>query len=67
MSQAKRRDDIDLFVEDLLARPDRAEELKRMLRDRLGAPMTTNGRRTHLKVVSETTNDPDSLWDNVPI
>ncbi|MCV2871671.1 hypothetical protein OEZ71_05130 [Defluviimonas sp. WL0050] len=67
MSQAKRRDDIDLFVDDLLARPERAEELKRMLRDRLGAPIPPFGRRPHLKVVSETANDPDSLWDNVPV
>lgn len=67
MSQAKRRDDIDLFVEDLLARPERAEELKRALRDRLGAPVPATGRRSHLRVVSDTASDPDSLWDNVPV
>ncbi|MGB3316316.1 MAG: hypothetical protein WBB85_18095 [Albidovulum sp.] len=67
MSQAKRHDDIDVFVEDLLARPDRAEELKRMLRDRLGAPLSTPARRAHLKVVVDTASDPDSLWDNVPV
>ena len=67
MSQAKRRDDIDAFVDDLLAMPDRAEELKRMLRDRLGAPMSTTERRAHLRVVHHTESDPDSLWDNVPV
>ncbi len=67
MNQAKRHDDIDVFVEDLLARPDRAEELKRMLRDRLGAPLEKSERRAHLRVVRETASDPDSLWDNVPV
>ncbi len=67
MSQAKRRDDIDVFVDDLLATPDRAEELKRILRDQLGAPLSDTGRRAHLKVVRDAKNDPDSLWDNVPV
>lgn len=67
MSQAKRRDEIDVFVEDLLARPERAEELKRVLRGRLGTPVSTTQRRAHLRVVDTSGSDPDSLWDNMPV
>ena len=58
MSQAKRRDDIDMIVDDILARPDRAEELKRMLRDRLGVPANQSARRASLRVVQASANDP---------
>ncbi|MDW4549955.1 hypothetical protein R5H32_11375 [Defluviimonas sp. D31] len=64
MSQAKRRDEIDLIVDDILAKPERAEELKRLLRDRLGAPAEI--RQSRLRVVVSN-DDPDSLWDNMPI
>jgi hypothetical protein len=64
MSQAHRRDDIDMIVDDILARPERAEELKRILRDRLGTP--ANSRKAQFKVVVSN-DDPDSLWDNVPV
>lgn len=64
MSQAKRRDEIDVIVDDILARPDRAEELKRLLRDRLGQP--ANVQKARFRVVASN-SDPDSLWDNVPV
>ncbi len=66
MSQAKRRDEIDVIVDDIIAKPERAEELKRLLRDRCMAPVAAAGRRAHLTVVHPG-SDPDSLWDNVPI
>ena len=40
MSQPQRRDEIDLFVDDLLANPDRAEELKGKLRQTFGETAT---------------------------
>lgn len=66
MNQAKRRDEIDVIVDDLLASPERAEELKVRLRDRLGAQGWESGRFARLRVVSNA-DDPDSLWDNVPV
>lgn len=67
MSQAKLRDEIDMILDDLLARPDRAEELKRKLRDTLETTGFRRTRHAHLKVVTDSVNDPDSLWDNMPV
>ena len=67
MSQPQRRDEIDLFVDDLLANPHRAEELKGMLRQTFGDRRTTpEKRRAQLRLLT-LCNDAEALWDNVPL
>lgn len=70
MSQPQRRDEIDLFVDDLLADPDRAEELKGKLRQTFGETATDRTtpekRRAQLRLLT-LCNDAESLWDNVPL
>jgi len=70
MSQTQRRDEIDLFVDDLLANPDRAEELKGKLRQAFGdaetGRMTPEKRRAQLRLLT-LCNDAEALWDNVPL
>ena len=52
-----RTDEIGGMIDDVLADPSRAEELKRILRSRLRAVERT---------AEEATDDPD-LWENVPV
>lgn len=66
MSQTQRRDEIDLFVDDLLANPDRAEELKGRLRRTFGEDATPEKRRAQLRLLT-LCNDAEALWDNVPV
>lgn len=66
MNQVDRRDEIDLFVDQLLADPARAEELKGKLRDRLGGPETPARRRARLRLIP-VCGDAEGLWNNVPV
>lgn len=66
MSQTLRRDEIDLFVDDLLANPERAEELKGRLRDSFGKAMTPEQRRAQLRLLT-LCGDAEGMWDNVPV
>ncbi|MEI2807580.1 hypothetical protein [Albidovulum sp.] len=66
MGQTQRRDEIDLFVDDLLANPERAEELKGKLRETFGDKATPEQRRAQLRLLT-LCNDADALWDNVPL
>lgn len=65
-SEARRRDEIDAIVDDILAAPERAEELKRLLRARLARLETAHG-RPRLRLVKDDRGDPDTFWDNVPV
>lgn len=67
MNQTQRRDEIDLFVDDLLANPARAEELKSKLRRTFGdAPSSPEQRRAQLRLLT-LCGDADGEWNNVPI
>jgi hypothetical protein len=66
MSLTQRRDEIDLFVDDLLANPNRAEELKGKLRETFGDAATPEKRRAQLRLLT-LCSDADGLWDNVPL
>lgn len=70
MSQPQRRDEIDLFVDDLLANPDRAEELKGKLRQTFGDAdadrVAPEKRRAQLRLLT-LCNDAEGFWDNVPV
>ena len=66
MGRTQRRDEIDLFVDDLLANPDRAEELKGKLRQTFGTEATPEKRRAQLRLLT-LCNDAEALWDNVPL
>ena len=66
MSQTQRRDEIDLFVDNLLANPDSAEELKGRLRQTFGETATPEKRRAQLRLLT-LCNDADNFWDNVPL
>ncbi|WP_415183176.1 hypothetical protein [Phaeovulum sp.] len=66
MSQTNRRDEIDLFVDDLLANPARAEELKSKLRYSLGDPEAPAQRRARRHLIT-VCGDAESLWDNMPV
>ncbi|WP_347310870.1 hypothetical protein [Defluviimonas sp. SAOS-178_SWC] len=66
MSQTQRRDEIDLFVDDLLANPERAEELKGQLRHKFGDAVSPEQRRAQLRLLT-LCNDAEAMWDNVPV
>ncbi|MGB3177927.1 MAG: hypothetical protein WBC68_16605 [Albidovulum sp.] len=66
MTQAKRRDEIDMIVDDILASPERVEEWKARLRDRLDSSSKPTRPATTLKIV-HSAEDPESLWDNLPV
>lgn len=56
------QDDVDRLVDTLLAEPDRADDIKNLLRNRLGVE-----RVVHLKAVRSVSEDLDDMWDNVPV
>lgn len=66
MSQTQRRDEFDQYVDDLLASPDRAEELKRKLRRTFGDQATPAKRRAQIRLLT-ICSDAEALWDNVPL
>ncbi len=66
MGQTQRRDEIDRFVDDLLADPQRADELKGRLRQTFGERATPEQRRAQLRLLT-LCNDAEALWDNVPL
>lgn len=53
-------DPINWFAKEILRNPERLDDLKSQLMNRL------DGRRTRATVVPDT-NDPEDLWDNVPV
>lgn len=68
MNHMPHRDDIDRIVEELLANPGRAEELKGHLRHglprrRLATDDRALGHPAHRRALA----DLDDLWDNVPV
>ena len=58
------RDDIDVIVDRILARPDRADELKSALRDRMRNRKLHSGDRAKATVKSI---EAEAFWDNVPV
>lgn len=63
---ALREDDVDMLVDTLLAEPDRADDIKNMLRRRLGVEGRAQP-RSPLSLVSTKTDEIDEMWDNVPV
>lgn len=63
MIHVPNRDEIDIIVDDILANPTRAEELKGRLRHRLPAEPRATGHLAHRRALA----DLDDLWDNVPV
>ncbi len=55
-------DAIDRFAEDLQRQPHRSEDLKRAFRERFGH--WTGAPRA---VATPVDDDPEDLWDNVPV
>lgn len=68
MASSKLRQTIDTIVGDIIANPNRAEELKRILQHRIeGADYTVPPRR-HVSGHSASHDyEFDSMWDNVPV
>jgi len=66
MNHMPRRDEIDRIVDDILANPARAEELKGRLRNSVPRPVMDDrvpGHPAHRRALA----DLDDLWDNVPV
>jgi hypothetical protein len=66
MRQAFRGDEVDRIVETLLAHPERASELKTLLRNRIENPSVVQ----FAPVADPLTlpiEDADDMWDNVPV
>lgn len=61
-----KNDFVDAFVEEAIRHPERAEEIKQALRDRLSGGARP---RPRLKAVQEVPDqaEAEDLWDNVPI
>lgn len=66
MRQANREDDVDTMVDSLLADPNRADDIKSMLRQRLAEDGVVPLRSVP-KAVSAISDDLDDMWDNVPV
>jgi hypothetical protein len=64
MPISKNRDDIDVIVDRILASPDRADELKATLRNRMGITRSGYSDKGPSRFAP---NDAESLWDNVPV
>lgn len=63
---ATRDDDIDTLVDTLLAQPERAADIKTILRRKMAA----DGRAKSgpfLTLVPVRADDADDMWDNVPV
>jgi len=58
--------DIDAIIDDVISHPERAQQLKRALRDQLQRRAPIPARRPHL-VSDEPEDDACDLWDNVPV
>ena len=69
MNQMQRRDEIDLFVDDLLANPGRANELKSKLRETFGDTVTSpKQRRAQLRLLTLCSDaGAGDEWNNVPV
>ncbi|WP_413720082.1 hypothetical protein [Silicimonas sp. MF1-12-2] len=66
MRQAKWEDEMDRIVETLIAHPERAPELKALLRARFENPSVV--RISPVRVVPVPQPDEaDDMWDNVPV
>lgn len=61
---AKATDPIDRFAEEILRHPDRAEDLKRALRDSMGRGAVHRIQPDRRPLAED---EPDELWDNVPV
>ncbi|MDJ1016977.1 MAG: hypothetical protein QNJ35_10730 [Paracoccaceae bacterium] len=69
VTKPEARDDVDVIIDTLLAEPERAEDLKTMLRHKMAAPEVVAV--AHAKPVSkpdiDAQDDVEDLWDNVPV
>ena len=63
MSQSQPRDEIDLFVDKLLAHPEKAEAVKLRLQDRFGDSVANGDMRAALRLMT-LCGDAEGLWDN---
>ena len=68
--RASDADDVDALVEALVAHPERADDVKALLRRKLAAPDVVRVLMPE-KAITDTPKDiddsEDDLWDNVPI
>lgn len=67
MNHMPRRDDIDKIVDDILANPARAEELKGRLRNRVLPRLAMDDRMQGHVAHRRALADLDDFWDNVPV
>lgn len=61
-----RTDDVDRIVDSLLADPDRAEDVKSLLRRRLMDPGPVRFKPVVIPR-SQASEDVEDMWDNVPV
>lgn len=62
-------DFVDRLIDQVVADPDRIDDVKTLLRHKMAAPEALNvvsDARAH-SVADATEDDVDDLWDNVPI
>ena len=64
VSSAANQDAIDWFTEEVTRNPARADELKRVLRDKIGLKPEQTGVALPWRRPAE---DPEDYWDNVPV
>ena len=58
-------DDIDRFAEELQRHPERADDLKQALREKIGISVPVH--RLEPKRSPLDSGEPEDFWDNVPI
>lgn len=64
------RDDIDRIVDELVANPDRAGDLKKMLRHKIQEPQKISVLRAGQKEPQQSgpaATEQDDFWDNFPV
>lgn len=57
-------DPVDVFAQQILRHPERADDLKNGFRQRIG--LTTKARGSETRTAVDT-SDAEDLWDNVPV
>lgn len=65
-SKSRHTDDIGVYVDEAIRNPERAEDIKAALRQRLEMPSIHRLRRTAERTESAYA-DAEEFWDNVPV
>lgn len=64
IAQDHAADDIDIIVDALMRNPENADDIKTLLRQKMGSP-------SKVRVLSagkkEQASEPDEFWDNFPV